>query len=119
MKHIPIANNPTKQQLLFHIARILNQSRGQAASGGGVLALERDEGGVEKHHALVVDEFELGPCPERVIVGAAGHAELEDRAVADSAQAGERVAVVHFLAPGVGGGEEEAGTAGLGAPVEG
>lgn len=83
------------------------------------MALEGDEGGVEEHHALVVDEFELGPRPEEVVVGAAGHAQLEDGAVAESTQAGEWVAVVQFLAPGVGGGEEEAGAAGLGTPVEG
>ena len=54
-----------------------------------------------------------------MVVGAAGHAELEDGAVTESAQAGERVAVVDFLAPGVDGGEKEAGAAVLGAPVEG
>lgn len=49
------------------------------------MALERDEGRVEEHHALVVDKLELGPGPERA-VAAAGPAELEDRAVADYAQ---------------------------------
>ena len=86
MEHVAVADDAAEQQFFFHVARVFEQGCGQA--GGGVLAFERDEGGVEEHHALVVDEFELRPGPEEVVVGAAGHAEFEDGAVAERAQAG-------------------------------
>lgn len=82
MEHLAVADGAAEQRFLFHVARVFDEDCGQA---GGVLTLEGDEGGVEEHHALVVDEFQRGPCPEVVVVGAAGHAELEDGAVAEGA----------------------------------